>query len=272
MVSDQNKKLFGLSKRKKTTLDKLTVKVTTAQTDAEKQEVIVVSLTEKLNRVQGMMAAADANRTTALNNLNNAKIIVDMSLDLCKNAAIAHTQAIVANADTKAFATGMSLLTDKLIYSAELINKLANLIIRKKAMNPLISDELVAIIGTVGMDANNAVALTLVALKSTMEAQSSNIQSAPAGKWVFVEVKQLYQTLTGMDENGKPLAKKSNPLIALLTEAFFEAQTKYEEMETAVKCSTIELNSAITLLAKKKVALMSFLSGLAAANAAALAG
>ncbi len=80
---------------------------------------------------------------------------------------------VIAKGQTVQVAENINSVINKLIYSAESINKLANLVVRKKAQNPLISDELVSMITTAGTDANNAVAVTLVALKSAFGGTSS---------------------------------------------------------------------------------------------------
>ena len=151
----------GITEEKKADLNALIIQVQDAQYIVDQNQAIVASLTEKLNNFQNFLAIADAKRTQALNNKNIVIQLVQSSKDLQSNSQIAFNEIVAADGKTKSLATKISDVMNKLIYSAEVINKLASFVIRKKALNPLISDELISVLTTAGTDANNAVALTL---------------------------------------------------------------------------------------------------------------
>ncbi|MBC8053439.1 MAG: hypothetical protein H7Y13_10285 [Sphingobacteriaceae bacterium] len=270
----------GITESKKAELDALNIQVLDAQHDVDQNQAIVTSLTEKLNNFQGYLAIADTKRTEALNNKNLVDQLVRSALDLRDNSEIAFNEVVKADNKTKELAIQIGDVMNKLIYSAEVINKLANSVIRKKALNPLISDELISVLTTAGTDANNAVALTLVALQSTYAAQATTIESEQAMALEFIQSMNLYQTLTGTkpQENqalpSNAVTEKRNtivPLQKLLHYAYKEAKSNYEAADYALNVTTVQLNNAQGTLSKSQVSLKSLQSGLAAANAAALA-
>lgn len=270
----------GITESKKAELDALTIQVLDAQHDVDQNQAIVTSLTEKLNNFQGYLAIADTKRTEALNNKNLVDQLVRSALDLRDNSEIAFNEVVKADNKTKELAIQIGDVMNKLIYSAEVINKLANSVIRKKALNPLISDELISVLTTAGTDANNAVALTLVALQSTYAAQATTIESEQALALEFIQSMNFYQTLTGTkpQENqalpSNAVTEKKQiivPLQKLLHQAYKEAKSNYEAADYALNVTTVQLNNAQGALSKSQVNLKSLQSGLAAANAAALA-
>ncbi|HET6992935.1 MAG TPA: hypothetical protein VFJ43_16505 [Bacteroidia bacterium] len=263
-------KKYGVTEKKKAELDALTLEVLDAQQEVDQFQAIVTALTTKLNNFQTVLAVADTNRASALNNRNLCDQLVQAFLDLQNNSAIAFNEMVIADTTTQSLATSITTVMNKLIYSAEVINKLANYVVRKKALNPLISDELVSMLTTAGNDANNAVALTLVALQSTFAAQASNMESQSATALEYIQSQDVYQLMTGTDADGKPITGRVS-LKSLLYAAYKDALSYYDLMLTAVKGTTIQLNNAQTNLNKAQVQLKSLQSGLAAGNAAALA-
>lgn len=275
---------YGITERKKSNLDALQIEVLDAQYVVEQESSIVSSLTAKSVKFEGFLAVAEVNKEKALSNRNLVDTVVANSHTLKSNSEIAFGEMEHANEQMKEVAKNTKLLIDKLIFSAELINKLSNTVIRKKAQNPLISDELVSMVGTAGTDANNAVALTLVALKSTFASQDSNIESQAAAELEYKQSKELYTLLTGVDSEEKVSAEKltmvkkvkldtdkEKSIQGLLRKAYDGAKLSYKEMHTACNDLTGQLNSAQSKLDKAQVKLSSLKSGLAAANAAALA-
>jgi hypothetical protein len=163
--------------QKQETLVQLTNQLLEAQQVVEQFQANVNSLSEKSGKFNGLLATADANKLKALSNKNLLDVVVKNALDLQYCASTASEKMAKADSKTQIVASEIKDLLDKLIYTAEMMNKLDNLIIRKKAANPLISDELVTLMATIGTDANNAIALTLTALQSAFEAQASNVMS-----------------------------------------------------------------------------------------------
>ena len=99
--------------------------------------------------------------------------LIGMAEDIEKNSAVVQENMVAADSKTNELSVQIKGVIDKLIFSSQVIERLENLVIREKALNPLISDELITMITKAGTDANNAVALTLVALESSYTAQAS---------------------------------------------------------------------------------------------------
>lgn len=262
---------YGVTERKKAELDQLSEEVLEAQYDVEQQQAVVTSLTEKATKYQGYLTSATNYKTSALNNKNMLDETVRDSFDLQTNSAIAFNKMVLANQKTKVMAIEIKNLIDKLIYSAEVIDKLSNLVIRQKSLNPLISDELVAVINEAGIDANNAVSLTLVALKSTFAAQGGTLESEAAAALEFTQSIQLYEIMTGTDPKGNQSLVYKTSLKYLIDKANVAASISYKKAEKACRDTTSELNKGISDLTKAQNKLKSLQAGLAAANAAAMA-
>jgi len=264
---------YGITEKKKEELDLLTIEVIDTQHDVDQFTAIVTSLTAKLANFQSYLTTADNNRSVAYTNKLLIDQMVQSALDLRNNSSIAFDEMGQADLKTKSLAKSINLVINKLIYSAEMIDKLSNLLIRKKALNPLISDDLITMVGTAGKDANNAVALTLVALNATFASMASNMESESALALENSQAIALYQMLTGIfppkTDDGTEVIIPS--LQSYLHTAYNTAKTNYEQTEAAFKITTNQLNEAKTNLNKAQVKLRSLQSGFAAANAAALA-
>lgn len=259
-------KKYGITERKKTELDALTIQVINAQENVSQFQAIVTSLTTKSTDFQTFLATATKNKTQSYTNKVLVDQLVESAVNLQSNADIAFNEMVLADARTKTLTANVNDVMNKLIYSAEVINKLANLVIRKKALNPLISDELVSMITTAGTDANNAVALTLIALQSTFAAQATVMESETAVALEYTQSIAFTKLLTGDEAGGSPKS-----LQGLFHKAFSEAKMYYTLMEKANFRTTKQLDKAKANLNTAQVKLKSLQSGLAAANAAALA-
>jgi uncharacterized coiled-coil protein SlyX len=259
---------YGITEKKKAELDALTLDVLDAQQEVEQFQAIVTSLTDKLNNFQGFLATAEANRTHALDNRNLFDQLAQSALDLQNNSEIAFNEAFDANQETQKLARMIKSVISKLIYSADVINKLYNLITRKKALNPLISDDLITMIGTAGKDANNAVSLTLIALKSVFAAEASNMESEAASSLEYLQAIESYELLTA-DQLSDTSTVSS--LKSVLYTAYDSSKTIYDQFQKACTKITHQLNESNMSLNKAQVKLRSLQSSLAAANAAAYA-
>ncbi|QHS56456.1 hypothetical protein GWR56_13245 [Mucilaginibacter sp. 14171R-50] len=261
-------KRYGVTEKKKSELDALTLQVTDAQYTVQQLQAIVDSLTVKAANFQAYLVTNDNNRVQALNNKNLVTQIVQSATTLQQNSETAFNAIVIADAKTRDVAVGVKALIDKLIYAAEVINKLSNLIIRKKALNPLINDDLVTRVSTAGADANNAVALTLVALQSAYAAQASNLQSEAASALQYTQAMKLFDVLT---VNGADSKDTSKSITTLLDEAYENAKKAYDQSLKASNATNQQLSEATANLVQAQIKLRSYQLGLAAANAAALA-
>jgi len=267
---------YGITEKKKAELDALSIDILNASHDVEQYQAITSSLTEKSNVFQGFLAIAEGDRAKALSNRNLIDQLIQSTEDLKNNSAIAFNEASIADSKTTELAKQCKVVMDKLIYSAEMINKLANQVIRKKALNPLISDELVSMISTAGNDANNAVALTLVALKSVFTAQASNMESKSATVLEYSQSLALYQLMVGNEElvttnsKGEKIAN-DNSLRKLFHDAYENARKHYDQTHEAFVMTMAQLSDAQASLNRASIKLRSLQSGFAAGTAAALA-
>ncbi|WP_163411027.1 hypothetical protein [Flavobacterium ajazii] len=271
-ILNSNPKRYGITEKKKADIDLLTAQVTDAQAVVDQQTTVVGSLNQKSIKYQGYLVDAENYRTQAKSNKQLVDQVVQNALDLSQNSEIAFSKMTIANDATEEVAKEVTDLINKLIYSVEIINKLSNLVIRKKVLNPLISDDLITKINNAGTDANNAVALTLVALKSIFASQSLSLESEAATALEQKQALNLYLTLTGKkNQNDALVLEGNNSIQALIYKANDEAKANYLEANSANDETTRQLNVATINLNKAQIELNSLQAALAAANAAALA-
>lgn len=263
----QSSPKYGVTENKKRTLDSLTIQVLNATDEVSQLQSIVTSLTQKLATYNGFLTQADANKMQASSNVNLIEAIIKNAQNLKDNSTIALDEIILARAKTEDVAQNTNSVINKLIYTAEMINKLANLIVRKKAQNPIISDKLVSMVTAAGTNANNAVALTLVALKATFTAQATNEEAKAAATLECLQSEKLLDKLTVDEKTGS----KNLSIQTLLNNAYDDAVTEYNRTQKAYDETLKQLNLKTADLNKAQINLKSLQSGLAAANAAALA-
>jgi hypothetical protein len=259
----------GITEKKKTELDALAIQVIDAQHQVEQFQAITDSLTAKVANFQGFLNVAESNRTQAYTNKLLIDQLVQSALDLRNNSETVFEEMVEADARTKELTAGIKIVMDKLIYSAQIIDNVSNKIIRKKSVNALISDDLINMVAMAGKAANDAVALTLTALKSTFAAEASNMEAEAALALEFKQSAILYQTL--ITDQKVPADETKQSLKTRLYKAYTLAERYYKRMDKALKMATRQLSSTMASLNKAQIKLRSLQQGLAAANAAALA-
>ncbi len=266
-------------KNNKVSIDELVFEVLDAQDEVDQYQTIVASLTQKRNNFQILLTNAGNNCKQALVNKNLMDQLVQNTKDLQENSATAYNEIVMANAKTKGLAIKLKSLIDKLIYSVDMINTLSTLVIRKKALNPLISDELVSMVGQAGIDANHTVALTLVALQSGFASQAANIESDAAVAVEYAQSRNLYQMMTGTDLTGKNSkvsdekgrskkgVKQKHSVSELITGAYENALQLFSQRQTNYDIVTQELNQATIKRNNAQVKLELLQAGLKAGDA-----
>lgn len=260
----------GITEAKKKELDTMAARVLAAQNKVEEIQAVVTSLTEKSSKIKAELATRDGNRTKALSNKDLLDTVVDQVTELYKNSKIVVSEIKESSLKIKDVSIGVKELIDKLIYSAEVINKLSNLVIREKASNPLVSDELVTMVGNAGTNANNAVALTLVALNAVFTSQANTIESEAIITLENFQVEKLYEFMTqeATPTDGKLPVKNIKTLI---DEMYDNSLVLYASALDANNDITKQLSNETSALDSAKMNLSSLQAGLAAANAAAIA-
>ncbi|CAM1362544.1 hypothetical protein [Tenacibaculum xiamenense] len=265
------KNKYGVTEQKKETLDALSNQVLDAQNEVAQLQAIVQSLTEKSNKLTNQLNLAEENKKQALSNKELGDEVISKVKELDQLSGTAVSEVGIANEKAKSCASQVKVLIDKLIYSAEVINKLANLVIRKKALNPLISDELVEMISKAGTDANNAVALTLKALEAVFASQATILESNGALAIENEQATKLYEFFIGEEVDNVENSIPDTNVKELLGVAYDVSISTYNSALLASEDNTNQLNAAESELNRATIKLASLESGYAAAKAAALA-
>ncbi|MEP0264339.1 hypothetical protein [Dokdonia sp.] len=261
----------GVTESKKKELDAMTSKVLEAQNKVEEIQAVVTSLTSKASTIKAELATRDGNKTKALSNKDLLDTVVDQVTELNNNSKIVGLEIKESNLKIKHVALDTKELIDKLIYSAEVINKLSNLVVREKAINPLVSDELVTMVATAGTNANSAVALTLVALNAVFTSQANTIESEAIVILENFQAEKLFEFMTQEDPNGKDDGLPKTNIKTLIDKMYDDSLVLYASALDANNDITKQLSNATADLERAKMQLSSLEAGLAAANAASLA-
>jgi hypothetical protein len=269
---------YGVTERKKKELDALAISLLNAEYKVSQFQAIVDSLTAKSVEFEGFLQNADAARAQALANFNTIQDIQKEVVNLSYNSQITLAESNAALLKSERLALQIKQVIDQLIYSVEIINKFTSLIISKKALNPLISDDLVSLASVAGKDANTAVALTLVALKSSFVANATNIEAQGLVIVVNTQSQNLKanwgekaKQTPAADTQQPPVQDEFKSIYTLLQDANQQAIANYAVISSANDAVLGELDDAKIKLDKATVKLKSLQLGYAAANAAALA-
>lgn len=188
---------YGVTEKKLSELNKLTLKVLDAQYKLDQFQAVVNALNSKLQKFNDALKDAENGRNQALENKNLVDRLVQHVLDIENNSGIALAEIVKANGTSDHLAKEISNVIQKLIYTVNMVNKLSVIVTRRKALNPLISDELISQLVQAGKDANNAISLTLVALSSVSAVQASNAESGLAMTLEYKQAASLFSLLTG---------------------------------------------------------------------------
>src|SRR5262245_62070271 len=137
-TSTQKPKKYGITEKKKAELDELTSEVTDAQHDVDQYQAMVNSLIEKSMKLERFLSDANSDQAKTLSNQNMVDNLVQSAKDLLSNSKITFEEMGKADSKTGTLANQIQAVINKLIYSADIINKLAILVVRKKGRNPLI--------------------------------------------------------------------------------------------------------------------------------------
>mgnify|MGYP000235540149 CR=1 FL=1 len=270
-LTDLNTGKYGVTQKKWETLDSLNIKVLNEEGNVEQLQAIVTSLTEKLNKLTTELKNAEQVKKQALSNKELGEEVFSKIKELEETSSRANTSISEAKDKAEFTAVQAKVVVDKLIYSAKVINKLANLVVRKKALNPLISDELVAMVTKAGSDANTAVPLLLKALESVYASQATILESRETLSLEEIQVKELYKYLTTDPKGSENNNEFKKSVRSLLDLGYKSSEQTYNSTLKALNDTTAQLSAAQRMLSKATTELSSLKSGYAAAKAAALA-
>ncbi|MES1181289.1 MAG: hypothetical protein ABUL44_00695 [Flavobacterium sp.] len=263
---------YGITEKKAAELAALSIEVDQARHQVEQLQAIVSSQNERSASFKVMQSAAEADCNIALNNKGAAEKLVQNVFDLHNELQVWLEEMNLANAKTETLSEQVNVCINKLIYAATLFNKLANMIVRKKELNPLIPGELISLLNEVGKDADNAVALTMVAFKVSLAAQVVNLQSQFEFSFAYNLSSDLYNAICGneyLHNNASGLS--GTLLINAMDEVFENTKLLYEKSINASESINQQLVRSISALNNANTKLSSLQAGLAAGNAAAMA-
>jgi uncharacterized membrane protein (Fun14 family) len=280
-----NSLAVGIVYKEKATLDWLAMQVAEAQYEVDQYQAIVGAETAKSAQFNDYLTAAEANKTAALTNLNLA-IDIDSSVSsLCTSTGLAMKQTGTATTEIKRVSGEMATLINKLIFTVELIDRFGQLVNKQKLSNPLIPDTLISFMAKATADANNAVALTLIALQSCYVAEATSLRSQQI---ITLENEQVTELKTTIEQQTKALGQQEigavrdgnfivgftpdcTGILALVRQAYDKASEKYNQALANVNMVNQQLAYAQSELVTATTRLNSYKAGLAAATAAAYA-
>ena len=188
---------YAINEKKQAELNALTFQVTTAQYEVDQFQAKVTSLSQKKAELALALTNAQANKETALSNFTQAKQVVDGIREMVRKTLLTVKQSGQADERINDTAKQLSLVINQLIFSVEIIDKLAQMVNKKQASKGIISKDLVAAITAASADANNAVATTLAALNSCYVAMASANESHQITVLEYIQSLELYALITG---------------------------------------------------------------------------
>lgn len=260
---------YGINERSKAELDALSNQVNDAEHDVEQLQAVVNSLNDKSIQFQGFLNSASASKAQTLSNKTLLNQILQNALSLKENSKIALDEIADADQKTIALSAEIKSVIDKLIYSATVIDKLRGMVLRAKSLIPYINDDVLQLLADAGADANNAVGLALVALKSTLAAETANAEAEAASSLEYLQAVSLYEVLT-VDQKEKETDASEDCLKDLINTAYETAVVAFDNASKASTETNHQLNKAKADLAKAQIRLKSLQLSLAAGTAAIL--
>ncbi len=198
---------YAINEKKQAELNALTFQVTTTQYKVDQLQAIVTSLSQKKADFALALTNAQANKETALSNFTQAKQVVDGIREMVRKTLLTVKQSGRADGKINDTAKQLSLVINQLIFSVEIIDKLAQMVNKKQASKGIISKDLVAAITAASADANNAVATTLAALNSCYVAMASANESHQITVLEYIQGLELYALISGDSKVSHPLIK-----------------------------------------------------------------
>jgi len=227
----QNYTKFAINDKKQAELDSLSAQITRTEYKVAQLQAIVTSLTAKQSSFETALSTAETSRSSALNNLNMVKEVVASIKEMVRKADTVASQTDTANTQIDMAAENISILIKQLIYSVEVIDKLAQLINKKQASKVLISSELVSAVNTASSDANSAIALTLTALNNCNTAMVSGGEADSAAILEQTQSLHLFGLVTG---NTKVIENQINYVVSL-QKAKVSQQVAKENLQAALR-------------------------------------
>lgn len=278
-IASVSSQTLGIAERKNATRESLVRLVTQSQFEVAQKQVIVTALQAKAAQFGQYLADADADRHAALATLNAGKDALRNGGSLAVNMKTASAKCAAAADGAGTVSADIATLVGKLILAVERINKVGQQINRQKSNNPLVPDRLVEQVSSAATAADQAVALTLTALQGCYMAEATLVESREI---LSLGARQSQDLEARMRDGWDPQSGKVTHLadarfdladgagvgvVALLQQAYDDAQARYEAALASTDVVTRQLAHAQLQLDDAAIMLESYQSGLAAALA-----
>lgn len=269
-----NKLAKGIDNHKKAELDALTKEILDAQYDVNEVQAIVNSLSIKSSQFTQFLSEALAAQNTTLSNLHLCQQAVDSIKGVVKGSKLAAKTSEKACSTANAVSQDMAQMLNKLMFSIDIIDKVAQQAAKQKNSNPLVPDQLITYLNKATSDANKAFASALTALNSCYAADATLQEAQGITSLEHQQAHQLKERMESPEPSipNSPTAPSELPgILTLLNARYQKTQEKYQTALANNNAVTHELSHAQKLLATATSRLASLKSGLAAASAAAYA-
>ncbi len=259
---------YGIVERKNAEIEALKNQVADTQYKVDQYQAIANALKKKAEHFQEYLTAAESNKATALTDKNAVEQAVGNIRALKERVGTVLNQAGAAKVKTDRVAMELKTVVDQLMMSIEMIDKLSGLVNRAKRINPLISDNVIAMLAKAGTDANTAFGLTVTALNASFTTKEWSAQTERTAVLDTMQAENLQEliTQTGDGDTGEKTGLKK-----LLEDRYQERLEIYDHALTSNDRVTKQLAIAEDELDKATVTLNSLKAGLDAAKAAAMA-
>ncbi len=272
----------NVADNKNAELNSLTNSVTAAQFLVAQRQAIVTSLQAKSAQFAAYLTQATNDQATALANLTLAKDAIASVTSLTNSLGTEATQTQLAAQGAGSVSADMATLIGKLIFSLDFINKVAVLVNKQKSSNPLLPDSLITAMNKASTAGNNAIALTLTALRSCYVAEATLLESSVVAELASGQSTALSKTMLAgwapqddvplvPAETGNGLPPVTPGILNLLNLAYTIAVKTYKKALWDNAIVARQVSFAQGQLAAATVQLGSLKAGLAAATAAAYA-
>jgi chromosome segregation ATPase len=222
---------MNINSIKQQEVDRLSDEVLNAQYEVDQLQANVTSYTQKLSVFEGLLAETEAQKEKTSANVDLLNTVIQQVSDLEKNTSSSVEEIAEVDSNIQDLTDQVNNLVNQLIYTVELVNKASDSVVKKKAVNPLIPDDLATMMAAACKDANTAVALTLTALKSTIEAASTTTSANPLVALINHTTSTLKEEVVGPYSS----TRRQQSLKEMIYQADDEAKSEYNTLLTANK-------------------------------------
>ena len=252
---------YGINEKKKANVSALTDKVTKLQFRLAQQQSVVESLTQKSAEFTGSLVLAEKKRELASSQLELAVDVVSRIKNIKRKTNLVNKQTDKSGKKIVQTVSQMTTLVKQVIFTVEIVNKLVALVQKKKNAGAIISSELSDVMANASTNANNAVAATLLALRSCHVAMATSEECSQLSEQEVRESIDLYALITGdssMVHRYKAMRKATNKVNAMKTAMEDAAQQNADAAYANVEELLAEENNQKQLAAELDADIASF--------------